>query len=283
MCGICGCEGEGHEDREVGVGARGREGAPGEEHVHAHDDVHVHDHVHGQEHAPGRGRSLPLEARVLAKNDRLAAENRAWLARRGVLALNLMSSPGAGKTSLLERTARERGRALQLAVIEGDQATDRDAARMRAAGVPAVQFNTGSGCHLDAAMVGAGLAALDPGPGALVVIENVGNLVCPALFDLGEGVRVVLASVPEGDDKPAKYPHMFRSADLVLLNKIDLLPHVAFDLDRFTEGVAALCPRALVLRVSASRGDGLDAWYGWLDQALRPHRARPCVPEPPGA
>ncbi|MFN2548926.1 MAG: hydrogenase nickel incorporation protein HypB [Myxococcales bacterium] len=205
---------------------------------------------------------MKVEQDVLQKNDRLAAENRGWLRARGVTAFNLVSSPGSGKTTLLERTVREAG--LPATVIEGDQATDRDTQRIRAAGARAVQINTGAGCHLDAHMVAHALEDLDPERDSTVFIENVGNLVCPALFDLGESAKVLVASVTEGDDKPYKYPHMFRAANLVLLNKIDLLEHVPFDADRFAAALREVNPRARLLHVSATRGDGLGAWYGFL-------------------
>jgi hydrogenase nickel incorporation protein HypB len=236
MCGTCGC------------------GVPDSDHEHEPDHDHDHDHDH----------LVTLEQRVLGHNDELAARNRAELAERGILAVNLMSSPGSGKTTLLERTVRELLPVRPVAVLEGDQETALDADRIRATGAPVVQINTGTGCHLDAAMVRRGLAELDPPPGALLFIENVGNLVCPALFDLGEAARVVVMSVPEGDDKPAKYPHMFRTADLVLVNKLDLLPHVTFDLDRCAERIRRLRRDAEVLAVSATRGDGLAGWYAWL-------------------
>ncbi|HEY5937922.1 MAG TPA: hydrogenase nickel incorporation protein HypB [Kofleriaceae bacterium] len=194
----------------------------------------------------------------------LAERNRGWLAGRGVLALNLVSSPGSGKTTLLERTIKDLGSTRAIQVIEGDQATSHDADRIRAAGAHAVQINTGTGCHLDAAMVSRALGELDPPQGALVMIEIVGNLVCPALFDLGERTKVLIASVTEGDDKPLKYPHMFRAASLVLLSKIDLLPYVPFDRARFVAMVAEVNPRARILDLSALRGDGLAAWYAWL-------------------
>jgi hydrogenase nickel incorporation protein HypB len=219
---------------------------------------HHHDHDHGD----ARSRTLRLERDVLEKNERLAERNRAWLCARGVVALNLVSSPGAGKTTLLERTIRESGAAIS--VIEGDQATDRDAARIRSAGAPAVQINTGTGCHLDAHMVSHALAEMEPLRGAILFIENVGNLVCPALFDLGERAKVLVAAVTEGDDKPLKYPHMFRAANLIVLNKIDLVPHVPFQVDRFLAATREVNPRARVLQLSATRGDGLAAWYGWL-------------------
>ena len=249
------------------------------------DDQSQHDHHHSQhghsehghsqhghsEHGAGHlhvpigaesGRTVILEQKVLAKNDRLAALNREWLAGRGVLAINLMSSPGAGKTTLLERTARELGG--RLAVIEGDQETTLDARRIKAAGAAVVQINTGAGCHLDAAMVADGLRVLDPPSGSILVIENVGNLVCPALFDLGEAAKVVISSVTEGADKPAKYPNMFRQADLVLLNKTDLLPYVDFDVRAHAADLRRVSPASLLLQLSAATGEGLSAWFDWL-------------------
>ena len=189
---------------------------------------------------------------MLAKNDELAATNRAWLAERGITALNLMSSPGAGKTTLLERTIRDLGRPRPIAVIEGDQETLLDAERIRAAGARCVQVNTGAGCHLDAAMVRRGARGARPGAGILLFVENVGNLVCPALFDLGEHAKVVVISVTEGDDKPLKYPHMFAAADLVVVNKTDLLPYVDFDVDACAARRAQLNPRRRGAAVSAT-------------------------------
>jgi hydrogenase nickel incorporation protein HypB len=240
MCATCGCGADTHEH---------------EHHEHEHEQQR-HATAHRDRHL------LEIEQDVLAKNGRIAEQNRGWLKARRVVLLNLVSSPGSGKTSLLERTVGEAG--LVTAVIEGDQATERDAARIRAAGAPAVQINTGTGCHLDAHMVAHALEDLDPRPGTTVFVENVGNLVCPALFDLGEAAKVLVASVAEGDDKPLKYPHMFRAAALVLLNKTDLLPHVPFDSSRFAECLRQVNPRAPILQVSATRGDGLAAWYGWL-------------------
>jgi hydrogenase nickel incorporation protein HypB len=226
--------------------------------------MHDHAHDHGDGHSHSSGRTLRLERDVLEKNDRLAAANRRWLAARGIVAVNLLSAPGAGKTTLLERTIGALGSELAIHVIEGDQATTTDADRVLAAGARAVQINTGAGCHLDSAMVAGALPALDPPPGSLVVIENVGNLVCPALFDLGEHAKVVVAAVTEGEDKPLKYPHVFRASEVVLLNKIDLLPYVAFDRDRWRRHARTVNPRVLDLAVSATRGDGLEAWYEWL-------------------
>ena len=258
MCATCGC---------------GADVAPGGEHDHG--DPHHRAHAdHGHSHAGKSGdRTVLLEQKVLARNDEYAAANRAWLARHGVFAVNLMSSPGSGKTTLLQRTAAQMSGAVQIGVIEGDQETALDAERVRAAGCRAVQLNTGSGCHLDAAMVAGALRELQPERGSVVMIENVGNLVCPALFDLGEAVRVVLASVTEGADKPVKYPHMFRHANLVLVTKRDLLPYVDFDVARFRADLKAVSPRAAVTELSAVTGDGMREWLDWLScQADRAHR-----------
>ena len=231
--------------------------------AHAADHVHGHDHADPHEHAAGP-RTVVLEQRVLGRNDDLAARNRRELSESGVVVINLMSSPGSGKTTLLERTIRELSPRQVVSVLEGDQETVVDARRVRAAGAPVVQVNTGAGCHLDAGMLRRGLAELDPPAGSLVFVENVGNLVCPALFDLGETSRVVVMSVTEGNDKPIKYPHMFRTADLVLINKTDLLPYVDFDPVRCADQVHGLNPAAEILPLSATRGDGLAEWFRWL-------------------
>jgi hydrogenase nickel incorporation protein HypB len=211
-------------------------------------------------------RIVQIEQDILGENDRFADGNRAFFAGRGILALNLVSSPGSGKTTLLVRTIDDLGGRMPLAVIEGDQQTSFDADRIRATGVPALQINTGKGCHLDAHMVGHGVERLDPVPGAVLFIENVGNLVCPAAFDLGEAHKVVMLSVTEGDDKPLKYPDMFHAADLMLLTKIDLLPHVPFEVDRCVEFARRINPAIEVIHLSATSGEGLDAWYRWIDR-----------------
>ena len=236
--------------------------------AHAHDG-HTHTYADGHTHSHTHGTVLNLEQEILAKNNRLAERNRGWLAGRNILALNLVSSPGAGKTTLLERTIRELGGELSFAVIEGDQA-DRPTtpSASRPTGCRVVQINTGTGCHLDAAMMARGLQQLDPPLSSVVMIENVGNLVCPALFDLGERAKVVIVSVTEGDDKPIKYPHMFRASELMLLNKIDLLPYVSFDVERCLDYARQVNPRLQILQVSATRGDGLDEWYQWLRQQV---------------
>jgi hydrogenase nickel incorporation protein HypB len=209
---------------------------------------------------------IQLERDVLARNDLTAMRNRGWLEAREVAALNVMSSPGAGKTTLLEATLRRLGGRLRVAVIEGDQATPRDAERVRAAGATALQINTGTGCHLDAEMVARALRQLDPPRQSLLVIENIGNLVCPALFDLGERLKIVIGSVTEGEDKPIKYPSMFRAADVLVLNKIDLLPYVSFDRERFHAYARKVNPDLEVFETSATRGDGLDAWCDFLSR-----------------
>jgi hydrogenase nickel incorporation protein HypB len=237
--------------------------------MHEHGTHEHSTHEHGPAEpqvltSPDSERTVELQQKVLAKNDDLAQLNREWLQRRGVLAVNLMSSPGAGKTTLLERTMRSLTGKVAISVIEGDQETALDATRIRTAGGRVVQINTGAGCHLDAKMLARGLRSLDPPSGSIVMIENVGNLVCPALFDLGEQARVVVASVTEGADKPLKYPHMFRQADLVLLNKTDLLPYVDFDVREYSSGLRKVTPDALLLQLSATTGDGMHAWYDWL-------------------
>jgi hydrogenase nickel incorporation protein HypB len=222
--------------------------------------------------APAANRiTLSLGAKLLAKNDAFAAKNRAWFSRREILALNLVSSPGSGKTTLLVRTIGDLLPTRAIYVIEGDQETSRDADRIRAAGAPAVQLNTGTGCHLEADMVARGVGELQPMPGGLVLIENVGNLVCPAMFDLGERAKVAILSVTEGDDKPLKYPHMFRAAELLLLNKIDLLPYVEFDVAAAIAHARQVNPAITVLGISARTGEGLSAWYAWID--TQTHRA----------
>ncbi|MBB3046871.1 hydrogenase nickel incorporation protein HypB [Litorivivens lipolytica] len=209
-----------------------------------------------------------LEVQILQKNLDLAQANRRYFQQNTILALNLLSSPGAGKTTLLEKTLRQLSG--QSYVIEGDQATTNDADRIRATGASSLQVNTGTGCHLEADMVEQALAQLQPVKGATVFIENVGNLVCPALFDLGEHARVVIASVTEGEDKPLKYPHMFHSADLVIINKADLLPHLQFDVELLKRNVAEINARCPILVLSATTGEGMADWLNWIADRKKP-------------
>lgn len=303
MCATCGCGDDAgtrltlYPEENGGGHAHAHDG--GHHHDHEHgiypehgvddvvDSVHEHQHEHGIDHvhipvAPpaageSAGRTVVLEQQILAKNASLAERNRGWLADRGVLAINLMSSPGSGKTTLLEQTIAGLPGRQPIAVIEGDQETPLDAERIRNAGRPVIQVNTGAGCHLDADMVHRALTALDPEPGTLIFIENVGNLVCPALFDLGEAQRVVLASVTEGADKPMKYPQMFREADVVLLNKMDLLPYVTFDLDRFSSDLSQLNPAATVIPVTATSADSMQVWFDWLTSAQSSRSGAPVL------
>ena len=264
MCATCGCSGDEHMDHHDPAGAH--------DHDHTHDHVHEHRHDHPHEHRESR--TVRLEQDVLLKNNRLAERNRGFLEARRVRALNLMSSPGSGKTTLLERTIERLRDAHAIGVIEGDQETARDAERIRAAGAEAVQINTGKGCHLDAAMVAGALRTLDPKQGSLLFIENVGNLVCPALFDLGEGDKILICSVTEGEDKPLKYPYMFRACQILVVTKIDLLPHLDFDRDRFLANARMVNPRLRIFEVSARQGTGLDAWCGFLTDVRALHQER---------
>jgi len=245
-------------------------------HSHATSHDHGHSaHIHSQHQDQHREtKTIVLEQAILSKNDRLAERNRDWLAERHILALNLVSSPGSGKTTLLEKTMTDLQQEFPFYVIEGDQATLHDAERLHGTGCAVVQINTGAGCHLDADMVARGLESLLPSAHSVVMIENVGNLVCPALFDLGEQARVVILSVTEGEDKPLKYPHMFQSAHLVLINKIDLLPYLSFDMDQCLRYVGMVKASAQVLQISAQTGEGLAAWYHWIQQhrLTRPDR-----------
>lgn len=205
-----------------------------------------------------------IEQDILGKNDQYAGANRSWFQARGILALNLVSSPGSGKTSLLTRSIQDLKDRYPLAVIEGDQQTSHDADRIRATGVPALQINTGKGCHLDAHMIGHAIESLPLAPRSLLFIENVGNLVCPAAFDLGEAHKVAILSVTEGEDKPLKYPDMFAAAQLMLLTKTDLLPHLSFDVQSCVDYARRVNPGIRILQLSATTGEGMNAWIDWL-------------------
>jgi len=255
-------------------------------HRHEHDHVHVmpdgsvvrHAHAHdgvtdlhygagpAHSHAPGlsQAKMVQIEQDILSKNDRHARFNREFLAERGIFAVNLVSSPGSGKTTLLTESIQRLQPTTPVTVIEGDQQTTNDADRIRATGAKALQINTGKGCHLDASMVERALERLQPDENSVLFIENVGNLVCPAAFDLGEAHKIVVLSVTEGEDKPLKYPDMFRAASLMLLNKVDLLPYVSFDVARCIEYARRINPEIEVMQVSATKGDGMDLWVNWV-------------------
>jgi hydrogenase nickel incorporation protein HypB len=218
---------------------------------------------------------IQVERDILAKNDAIAQRNRGWLAQHGIFAVNLVSSPGSGKTTLLVKTIEQLAGRLPVAVVEGDQQTTFDADRIRATGAPAIQINTGRGCHLDAAMVETALARLAPRDDSVLMVENVGNLVCPAGFDLGEAHKVVVLSVTEGEDKPLKYPDMFHAASLMLLNKVDLLPYLRFDVQRCIADARRVNPAIEVLQVSATTGQGLDDWLAWLERGASAARRQP--------
>jgi hydrogenase nickel incorporation protein HypB len=295
MCTTCGCgsgetriEGHAHEHRHADGTVHSHAHGPdhehehGAEHAHGHAHAHAHDALHyghgpAHAHAPGLSQSqmVKIERGILDKNDTYARGNRRHLAEHGILALNLVSSPGSGKTTLLVETIKRIGGELAVSVIEGDQQTSHDADRIRATGARALQVNTGKGCHLDASMVEHALAHLTPAEDSLLFIENVGNLVCPAAFDLGEAAKVVVLSVTEGEDKPLKYPDMFAAARLMLLNKVDLLPYLNFDVARAIDYARRVNPQIEVLQVSATQGQGMDAWLGWLrSEAAAARRAR---------
>jgi hydrogenase nickel incorporation protein HypB len=235
---------------------------------HAHDHSHHgHSHDHPDDHVLEQrpaGSHVALEAAILGKNDAIAARNRGWFEGRGVLALNFVSSPGSGKTALLEATIKALKDQVAISVIEGDQMTTNDADRIRAAGAPAIQVNTGAGCHLEADMVAEATRALNPAPGSLLLIENVGNLVCPAMFDLGEAMKIAVISTTEGEDKPLKYPHMFRAVEVVVINKMDLAPHVGFDDATCRANILAVNPVARVIGLSARTGENLSVWTAFL-------------------
>ena len=268
MCGTCGC---GEPSRGTVTNLQtGKSVQVEHTHHHSHDHVHTHtrDHSHAFDHEHLHGRTISLEAQILAKNDKLAARNRSWFEGRNILALNLVSSPGAGKTTLLERTIRELSSKLPISVVEGDQETIHDAERIRSTGCNVVQINTGTGCHLEADMLARGLQELKPATNSIVLIENVGNLVCPALFDLGEKCKVAILSVTEGEDKPLKYPHMFRASDIMIVNKSDLLPYVDFDVNTCIENARKVNPGIRVFALSAATGEGMQSWYEWLGQQV---------------
>jgi hydrogenase nickel incorporation protein HypB len=230
--------------------------------------AHSHEHAHTHEGASEATRKILVEEDILARNNAYAARNREAFSRSATLALNLVSSPGSGKTTLLTRTLSALKADVPLAVIEGDQESELDAERIRAEAVPALQINTGKGCHLDAHMIGHALERLRPPEAGILFIENVGNLVCPAAFDLGESAKILILSVTEGEDKPLKYPDMFHAARLLIINKTDLLPHVRFSVETATDYARRIHPQMEVVTLSASTGEGFDVWLAWLTARL---------------
>lgn len=282
MCAVCGCgtdnvriEGQEQQDHDHG---HSHVHADGTVHSHAHEHAHVHEdgHEHMHSHAPGlsQTRMVQIEQDILAKNNAYAVANRQYFDERGIFALNLVSSPGSGKTTLLVKTIEALRARVPIQVVEGDQQTTVDAERIRATGVPALQINTGKGCHLDGHMIGHALERLQPVDDSLFLIENVGNLVCPAAFALGEHHKVVILSVTEGEDKPLKYPDMFRAATVLLLNKCDLLPYLTFDVEQALVNARRVNPAIIAIRVSATTGEGLASWLAWLDAGLQAQRTR---------
>jgi hydrogenase nickel incorporation protein HypB len=293
MCTTCGCgKGEARIESEAhGILYRHAD-ASAQSHLNllptarAHDHNHSHAREHDSDlhyghgpaatHVPGmsQARIVQIEQDILAKNNAYAAHNRHVLRERGIFAVNLVSSPGSGKTTLLVRTIEALRNLLPIYVIEGDQQTSFDADRIRATGAPALQVNTGKGCHLDASMVGRALECLDPQEGTALMIENVGNLVCPAGFDLGEAHKVVVLSVTEGEDKPLKYPNMFHAASVMLLNKIDLLPYLQFNLQRCLDYARRVNPDITIFSVSATTGQGMDEWLAWIREGATRAQAK---------
>jgi len=289
MCDTCGCtqpddavtirkpedahihehtHADGHSHSHEHPHASGQDHTDPHAHDHSHDHDHTHDHSHPHTH-DHEGRSIAVETDILQKNNLLAERNRGYFEAKNILALNLVSSPGSGKTSLLERTIRELSGRMAINVIEGDQQTMNDANRIQAAGAPVVQVNTGNGCHLDSDMVHRAVKQLQPADDSVLMIENVGNLVCPSLFDLGESQRVVIMSITEGEDKPLKYPNMFRSSQVCIINKMDLLPHLDFDLEKAKEYALQVNHHLQFIELSVKTGEGFDAWLQWLEQRTK--------------
>jgi len=259
MCSTCGCG----ETDEVLISKPGKVDMQhlemqSHDHHHHHDhEHHHHDHVHGKT-------VVEVEQDILGANNKLAERNRGYFEAKNIFVLNLVSSPGSGKTTLLEKTISDLKNEIPLSVIEGDQQTFNDANRIQALDIPVVQINTGQGCHLDSDMVHRAVKELNPAENSILMIENVGNLVCPALFDLGENKRVVIISVTEGDDKPIKYPDMFLSSDVCIINKTDLLPYVNFDVQKAKDYALRVNHHLEFIEVSATTGKGMEQWYEWL-------------------
>ena len=265
MCDTCGCS-----QPDEAVTFR-KPGSNDHTHLHHHHDhEHNHEHTHdGHTHTHDESRTLEVEQDVLSKNNLLAERNRGYFKAKNMLVLNLVSSPGSGKTTLLEKTIQALKEKMPITIIEGDQQTMQDADRIHATGAPVLQVNTGNGCHLDATMIERALDELKPKNDSVLFIENVGNLVCPALFDLGEASKVVIISTTEGDDKPLKYPTMFSASDICIINKTDLSPYVNFDIEKCKSYALKVNPKLQFFEVSATKGDGMDSWYSWLKEQVK--------------
>ncbi len=282
MCSTCGCGSDenvtyhqpGHKHVHEHTHEDGHSHSHEHSHEHGHHDHHhhhdhSHDHSHDHKHEHSHQKTvIDVEKDILFENNMLAQRNRGYFAAKNMLAINLVSSPGSGKTSLLEKTLTDLKGKLNFYVIEGDQQTTNDADRIDATGTKVLQINTGKGCHLDSHMILHALETLKPENDSILFIENVGNLVCPAMFDLGEKERVVIISVTEGDDKPLKYPDMFHSSTLCIINKTDLLPYVPFDIKKARENALKINHHLEIIEVSCTKGDGLQEWYDWLNKKV---------------
>jgi len=269
MCNSCGCDQPNNQITII---------KPGEENLHAHEHIHdghththnhtyphshdneQHEHIHDHSHS----KEVQIEQDILQTNNLLAERNRGYFEAKNIVALNMVSSPGSGKTTLLEKTIKSLKNEFDFFIIEGDQQTMNDANRINATGVPVVQINTGNCCHLDAEMISKAVKKLEVTNNSLVIIENVGNLICPSLFDLGETKRIVVISVAEGDDKPSKYPNMFYTSDICIINKMDLLPYVDFNIEKAKEYALQVNSHLQFFELSAKTGEGMDKWYEWL-------------------
>lgn len=250
MCGTCGCGDNTHN------------------HNHSHEHSHDHDHDHNHSRKIDESTIIAVEQDILQRNNLLAERNRGYFEAKNIFCLNLMSSPGSGKTTLLEETVRRIKEKTSVYVIEGDQQTSNDADRIAALNIPAFQVNTGTGCHLEADMINHALKHLNPKENAIVFIENVGNLVCPAMYDLGEAKKIVIISPTEGDDKPLKYPYMFQEANICIINKVDLIPYLNADIAKLKENALKVNHHLQFFEVSATKGTGMDEWCEWLLKQL---------------
>jgi hydrogenase nickel incorporation protein HypB len=281
MCVTCGCSSDENEFKIIKVDGNAVEhshshnhgnGPHTHSHTHNHDhnhEHHHHDHDHQHDHSHNTIREIDLERDILHKNDLLAERNKGYFEAKNIFAINLVSSPGSGKTSLLERTIADLKNDILFTVIEGDQQTTNDADRIAALEIPVIQINTGKGCHLDSEMISKAIKELSPKEGSLLMIENVGNLVCPSMFDLGENIRVVIISITEGEDKPIKYPDMFYSSQVCIINKIDLLPYLKFDMKKLKDYAKKVNPNLEFFEVSATSGEGMESWYTFLKKSLK--------------